>query len=298
LGAGRGYAVAFAAVAAATLLMFAFYSVVGIERGRMPFVFYFGAVMSSARFGGRGPGLLSVILSTLAADFFFLRLFSFRLIVLQSVVFVLVALMIVVLTEKSRRAEATAREAGESLATTLRSIGDAVIATDAGGRVTYLNPVAERMTGWKAMEARGRPLAEVFHIVNEETRAEVESPVDKALRGGLVVGLANHTLLISKDGAETPIDDSGAPIKDESGAIIGAVLVFHDITERRRAEEAQRENEERYRALADAMPQIIWTARADGYFDYYNKRWFDYTGMTLEQTRGWGWQPVLHPDDV
>ncbi len=104
-------------------------------------------------------------------------------------VFLAVASVIVTLAEASRRAERAAQASERSLRTTLRSIGDAVIATDTSGRVTFMNPVAERLTGWKTAEARGRPLAEVFRIVNEETRAEVESPVVKVLRDGAVVGL-------------------------------------------------------------------------------------------------------------
>jgi PAS domain S-box-containing protein len=132
------------------------------------------------------------------------------------------------------------REQRQWLDTTLKSIGDAVIVTDAEGRVTLINAVAEAVTGWKSDEASGRPLPEVFRIVNEGTRAVVENPVTKVLRAGAVVGLANHTVLIAKDGTETPIDDSGAPIKDEEGKTIGVVLVFRDIRERKRAE-AERE---------------------------------------------------------
>ena len=97
-----------------------------------------------------------------------------------------------------------------------------------------MNPVAERLTGWQEAEAQGKPMGEVFRIVNEETRAKVEDPVTRVLRDGLIVGLANHTLLIAKDGSECPIADSGAPICDESGAITGVVLVFQDQTESRR----------------------------------------------------------------
>jgi PAS domain S-box-containing protein len=122
------------------------------------------------------------------------------------------------------------------LSTTLQSIGDAVIATDNSGLVTFMNGVAERLTGFSDGEARGRPLPEVFQIFSEETRELVESPVTKVLREGTVVGLANHTLLRTKQGAEIPIDDSGAPIRDESGVIYGVVLVFRDVTLEKRAE--------------------------------------------------------------
>ncbi len=126
-------------------------------------------------------------------------------------------------------------EARTWLATTLRSIGDAVVATDARGLVTFMNPVAERLTGWQEDDARGRPLDEVFCIFSEQTREIVESPVTKVLREGTVVGLANHTVLRAKRGIELPIDDSGAPIRNEAGAIVGVVLVFRDATHEKRA---------------------------------------------------------------
>jgi PAS domain S-box-containing protein len=114
--------------------------------------------------------------------------------------------------------------------TTLRSIGDAVICTDANGRITMMNPVAEQLTGWTEADAMGQPLPTVFHIVNSVTRDTVESPVDRVLETGAIVGLANHTTLITRAGKETPIDDSGAPIRDPEGAIRGVVLVFRNAT--------------------------------------------------------------------
>src|SRR5262245_62075190 len=116
----------------------------------------------------------------------------------------------------------------------LSSIGDAVIATDAEGHVTFMNGVAEVLTGWQHRDAVGRPLLDVFHIVNEHTRAPAENPALRALREGAVVGLANHTVLIARDGTERPIDDSAAPMREGQGAV-GAVLVFRDVTERKRA---------------------------------------------------------------
>ena len=126
-------------------------------------------------------------------------------------------------------------------ATTLASIGDAVIASDAHALVTFINPVAEQLTGRTSNEALGRPITEVFHIINEDSRQIVEDPTQKVLRLGISVGLANHTLLISKDGREVPIDDCGAPIVDENGEMTGAVLVFRDIGPRRRMDEALQE---------------------------------------------------------
>src|SRR6476469_3760611 len=125
----------------------------------------------------------------------------------------------------------------ELLSVTLSSIGDCVLVTDKEGRITFMNPVAEEVTGWKWSEAMGRPTTEVFRILNEHTRAPVESPVDKVSREGVIVGLANHTLLIRRDGSEIPIDDSGAPIRDGQGGIRGIVLVFRDFTQQKRAEQ-------------------------------------------------------------
>jgi len=128
-------------------------------------------------------------------------------------------------------------DSAEWLRVTLSSIGDGVITTDSLGCVTFLNPVAQELTGWSSHAARGVDLREVFHIVNEDTRAQVENPALRALRDGVIVGLANHTILIARDGAERPIDDSAAPIRNAGGQTAGAVLVFRDITERKRQED-------------------------------------------------------------
>ena len=158
-------------------------------------------------------------------------------------------------SEESARnlaAEAAARQAAEEnfrviqeqrerLRVTLASIGDAVISTDATGRVTFLNPVAERLVGWSTDEAAGRDLQEIFQIVNEETRQPVANPALRALREGKIIGLANHTVLIARNGVEHPIDDSAAPIRDDQGKTIGSVLVFRDISERQLNERALQE---------------------------------------------------------
>jgi PAS domain S-box-containing protein len=141
----------------------------------------------------------------------------------------------------------------EWFATTLGSIGDGVLATDPAGSIRFMNAVTARLTGWSAEEAAGRPIAEVFHIINEQTRAEVENPIVRALREGLVVGLANHSLLVSRTGVETPIDDSAAPIRSPDGKTLGVVLVFRDVAERKQAERErerllERERQSRYAA--------------------------------------------------
>jgi len=143
-----------------------------------------------------------------------------------------------------QRAAAVLHAERERFRTTLTSIGDAVMVTDTHGRVTLLNPVARALTRWDD-DAIGRPVEEVFRIVNEETRETVENPATKVLRDGVVVGLANHTVLVGRDGTEIPIDDSGAPIHDGRGRLVGVVLVFRDITERRAGERALRDNDRR-----------------------------------------------------
>jgi PAS domain S-box-containing protein len=142
---------------------------------------------------------------------------------------------------EQRRAEDAIAEQREWFETTLESIGDAVIATDVQGHVVFMNPVAEHLTGWRLAEARGRSCAAVFNIINENSRRAVESPVMRVLAEGTVVGLANHTVLIAADGTERPIDDSGAPIRSRDGRVVGVVLVFRDVSERRRGELERRD---------------------------------------------------------
>ena len=157
-------------------------------------------------------------------------------------------------------------EQREWLRVTLASIGDAVITTDTGGNVTFLNPVAEALTGWTQNQAIGKPLTSVFHIVNEASKKHVESPSVRALREGVIVGLANHTVLISRVGTERPIDDSAAPIRRSSGEIAGVVLVFRDITERRAAEQVHA----RLAAIIDSSDDAIISKTLDGFIVTWN----------------------------
>jgi two-component system CheB/CheR fusion protein len=143
------------------------------------------------------------------------------------------------------RQEQTVREQREWLRVTLSSIGDGVIVCDTGRRVTFLNPVAAALSGWKPEEALGQPIATVFRLINEETHEQAADIAEQVLREGRVLALANHTALVTRDGREVPIEDSAAPITDHRGEVAGAVLVFHDVTQRRRASDVLKESEAR-----------------------------------------------------
>jgi PAS domain S-box-containing protein len=149
------------------------------------------------------------------------------------------------------------REREQWLATTLKSIGDAVITTDSTGLITFMNPVAEALTCWQQEEVLGHDLNLVFQTINQKTREAVENPASLALQEGITVGLENHTLLINKNGGEIPIDDSAAPIKNEVGKILGAVLVFHDVTEQQQLEDfLEKNNQELEARVRESTAQL------------------------------------------
>ena len=154
-----------------------------------------------------------------------------------------------------RQAQEALLRQSEWLRVTLSSIGDAVFATGTDGRIAFLNPVAAALTGWTEEQALGRPAQDVFRTINEDTREQAGDIVARVLREASHVTLANHTALVARDGREIPIEDSAAPILDAAGHVIGAVLVFHDVTGKRRAQQALRESEERYRALFETMSE-------------------------------------------
>jgi PAS domain S-box-containing protein len=191
-------------------------------------------------------------------------------------------------------ANRSVRESQELLRITLASIGDAIISTDTEGRITNLNAVAESLTGWKNSEARGLPLTQVFHIVNEFTRQAIESPALKALREGTIAGVANHTLLIAKDGTERPIDDSAAPIQDNQGHIAGCVLVFRDITERKQAETTLRYQLDLTRAITDNATTAIFMMDRKSRCTFMNPAAEVITGFTFEEANGQILHDLIH----
>jgi PAS domain S-box-containing protein len=259
------------AVAAALLCRLSLWQVLGTE---IPFLFLWPAVMFAAWYGGLWPGLLATALSVAAAAFFlFEPRYTFGVSgpaqQLGLALFAVLGVAISLLTEKLHRQAHDLFEQRERLRISLTSIGDAVIACDTTGRVSFLNPVAQALTGWTAAEAEGRPLEGVFRLCNEQTRQPAENPVARVVREGVVVGLANHAVLVSKDGAERPVEDSAAPIKDERGNLCGVILVFRDVSEKRRQawalEERRREEAAQlhFKALFESSPGLFLVLKPD-----------------------------------
>ena len=179
-----------------------------------------------------------------------------------------------------RNAERLARQRGETMRTTLESIGDAVVVTDAHGAVTFMNHVAEALTGWTSGEAAGRPLAQLFTILDHATRRPSEDLIQKVFTLGRVVRRANHTILVGRDGTERPIDDSAAPVRDDQGWTIGVVMIFRDITEHRRAEL----NRAHLAAIVESTDDPIISKGLDGVVTSWNKaaeRVFGYTAQEM-----------------
>jgi PAS domain S-box-containing protein len=317
----RGYLVAIGLVALATWLKYL--AQPDIIAANIP-ILYIAAIVPVAIFYGFGPSILVCILSLLAYDYFFVpplytlgpRSIQFVPIL---VIFLLVGLSISYLTSNLRKKNEEAsreittrkqkeaelakykdhleemvkrrttelRESEQRWSTTLASVGDGVIATDVVGNITFINPVAEILTGWTLRESITKPIAEVFNIINEQTRQKVENPVARVIEKGIVVGLANHTILIRKDGTEVPIGDSGAPIKNEEGNTTGVVLVFRDISEQKKTEEVIEASEIRYRRLFEAAKDgILILEFPSGKITSVNPFLIDLLGYTQDEVVG------------
>jgi PAS domain S-box-containing protein len=268
------YACAFLSVAIATAIRQALDPFLGEAN---PFLFYYFAIAFNVWFGGLGPTYLTIALSGLAVDYFFLTPRGVLGIEgvgnqISLILFVLIGLAINMLAgslraalrrtqasgEEARRALEAERSQRIRLRTTLASIADAVITADASGRVTSLNRTAERLTGWSADEAIGRSLREVFRTVDGMTNRTDEMPVAQVLENGAILRSGDSIMLVSRDGRSRPVEQSTAPIQEEGGQITGMVLVFRDVTERCRAEQAVRESEERFRQLAENITSVFW----------------------------------------
>ena len=313
------YAVAVGAALVALFLRMPLVSLLGPVAS--PFLTFLPAVLFASWYAGIRAGAATVALLSGASAYFIFGPFPLSRADRQAagislVFFMLVSIGMVFLAQSQRQAmERAARESAQRRAaeesereqrrefeTTLSSIGDAVISTDGEGRIRFVNDVARRILRYPDTALLGRPLDEVFRIVNGQTRQPVESPVARVLREGHIVGMADQTILIAGDGTEVPIDDSGAPVRGAGGDIRGVVLVFRDVTERREQEKllerhaaSLRESESLFRIMANALPQLAWMAREDGWVFWYNDRWYDYTGASAADMEGWGWQAVHDP---
>ena len=269
----------------------------------LPLVTLFGAVAAAVMVAGMGPALLATVGGYLACSLLFIApRGQFALKTAHAVglgAYLFTCGLIIAAGEAARRSRLRASDRTEILRVTLASIGDAVITTDTRGHITYLNAVAERLTGWSNTDAARVPLERVFRIINEGTRQPVENPAVKALREGTVVGLANHTILIRKDGTEIAIDDSAAPIKNDEGMVSGCVLIFRDVTERRRFE---RESVERLTqanllaAIVESSDDAIVRKAMDGTIQSWNAGAERLFGYSAQEAIGKHISLVIPPD--
>ena len=265
-----------------------------------------GAVAAAVWLGGYRPALLVMFLGYFICSYLFIaprgNFFPTDAASLTGFgAYLFTCGLIVFIGDAMRRAQVRASERGEILGVTLGSIGDAVITTNVQGQVDYLNAVAERLTGWTTRDARGRPLEEVFRIVNESTREPVVSPANRALRDGVIVGLANHTVLIRKDGSECPVDDSAAPIKNDKGSVSGCVLIFRDVSEKRRLESQIAEKLAAARLLAsivESSEDPIISKTLDGTIQTWNAAAERLFGYRAEEVIGKHISIVIPPERI
>lgn len=217
----------------------------------------------------------------------------------SDLLFVILASAMGWLVSDGRKNERSLSRSEQWFHVVLKSIGDAVLVTDRQGRIIFLNPVAEKLTGWTRKEAWLRSAGEVLRLINGETRERIQDPVARVLEKRVNAKLPCNTLLVSRDGRERPVEDSAALIRmpdapDDSGV----VLVFRDATAKRRAQQHLLESEMLFRRVADEAPVLIWSSGPDKRCDWFNVGWLDFTGRSLEQEIGNGWIQGVHPEDV
>ena len=272
-----------------------------------PYAFGFAAVAAAAWYGGLGPAVLATVLGGGMTYYLIVPRQAFGAGSLPGLfLFLLASATVLGLSERLRRewqraedAEARERAGRERVETTLRSIGDAVITTDAEGRVTFLNLQAERLTGWPSGEAAGQPLESVFRVLDEQTRQPVGNVGRRALHEGRTVGLANRTVLLARGGGEAPIDDSAAPITGSDGRSVGVVLVFRSVEPAREAERERERLSEKLESLIDNTPLAVvewdgdfrvrrWSGEAEAVFGWKAE---EVVGRRIDELR------LVHEDD-
>jgi PAS domain S-box-containing protein len=297
----KNYGLGLLAVAIAVLLRWILDPLMG---DAFPLVTLFGAVAAAVWLGGYRVAIPITLIGYIAAHYLFIEpRGQFAVTGTANLVGVAVYLftcaLIVVFGEAARIANKHSTESREVFRVTLRSIGDAVITTDTQGCITYINEVGESLTGWSYRDALGQPLESVFQIVNEVTRLPVENPATRTLRQGVVVGLANHTILIQKDGKECPIDDSAAPIRNELGHVSGCVLIFRDVTAQRLIERDKANQLLTARLLASIVEtsnDAIISKSLDGIIQSWNAAAERLFGFMAEEAIGRHISLVLPPD--
>jgi len=297
------YVLSFAALAAAVLLRVLLDQWIG---NALPLVTLFGAVAAAVWLGGYRPALIVAIFGYIACAYLFIEPrghlgLSDPANQIGMLAYLFTCSLIIGFGEALRHAQMQASLQRKTLRVTLHSIGDAVITTDVDGHITYMNTVAEVLTGWALRDGEGQPLESVFRIVNEDTRQPVESPATRALREGVVVGLANHTVLIRKTGGECPIDDSAAPIRDEGGHVSGCVLIFRDVTEQRQVQRAKGQQLLTARFLAsiiESSDDAIVSKSLDGIIQSWNAAAERLFGYTAEQAVGRHISLVIPPERI
>ena len=272
----------------------------------LPLVTLFGAVTGTVWIGGYGPALLAATAGFLACSYLFIP--PSGAIVISNLkdatgaaAYLFTCGLIIAIGEAMRAAQARAHRRGELMRVTLSSVGDGVIATDTTGRVTSLNAVAETLTGWSAADAIGKPLESVFTIVNERSRLAVPNPALRALKEGITVGLANHTTLLARDGTEHSIDDSAAPIRSEDGAIVGSVLVFRNVSERReweRQDAARLLAARQLASIVETSDDAIIRKSLDGTIQSWNAAAEHLFGYSAEEAIGQHISLIIPPERI
>jgi PAS domain S-box-containing protein len=256
-----------------------------------PLVTLYGAVAGAVWLGGHSRGVLAAITGYLAADYLFVEPrgqfgFAHTSSFIAALVYAATCTIIIALGNAMRAAQRKAHDRDELLRATLSGINDSVVTTDMSGRVMSLNPAAQALLGWTEREARAQLLSDVFHVVDEESRAPIENPSTQVLHRGRIVGLSDHSILIGRDGTERSIDDSAAPLHDEEGNVVGSVLMFHDVSERRQAEVTlERGQRELAAFFANASVALHWIG-PDGIVLRANQAELDMLGYAEEEYVG------------